>query len=137
MSTDGNNAEALTSRGDVAKSQSLQDEAAQSDLSLLSITEGESERGIPMVKFVEDIGAFADTFTPPASAELLIGAYSDLFSKFKQYEQSLGQKSKYDLRFVCRRFPCRVCLLYWILVLRAVQVLVKGYTYWCVRTGVC
>mmetsp|Transcript_19910 Transcript_19910/g.30759 ORF Transcript_19910/g.30759 Transcript_19910/m.30759 type:complete len:213 (-) Transcript_19910:1563-2201(-) len=70
----------------------LEEEAANSNISLLAITDGESERGIPVVKFVEDIGAFAETFEPSASAELLIGAYSDLFSKFKQYEQSLTQK---------------------------------------------
>lgn len=45
-----------------------------------------------MVKFLDDIGAFSKTFDPPASAELLIGAYSDIFAKFKSYEGSLAQK---------------------------------------------
>ncbi|CAB9507926.1 Prefoldin subunit 3 [Seminavis robusta] len=62
------------------------------DMSLLSITDGENERGIPVVKFIDDVGAFAESFTPPASAELLIGAYTELHSKFKTYEISLTQK---------------------------------------------
>lgn len=64
------------------------------DMSLLSITEGENERGIPFVKFIDDVEVFANTFSPPASAELLIGAYSELHSKFKTFETSLTQKSK-------------------------------------------
>jgi len=62
------------------------------DMSLLSITDGENERGIPVVKFIDDVGAFAESFTPAASAELLIGAYTELHSKFKTYEISLSQK---------------------------------------------
>jgi hypothetical protein len=65
----------------------------QSDMSLLSITDGENPRGIPFVKFIEDVDAFANIFNPPASAELLIGAYSELHQKFKTYETSLQQKS--------------------------------------------
>ena len=34
------------------------------------------------------------SFDPPASCELLIGAYSDLFSKFKSYEMQLEQKKR-------------------------------------------
>lgn len=64
------------------------------DMSLLSITDGDNERGIPFVKFIEDVDDFANTFTPPASAELMIGAYSELHSKFKTFETSLSQKSK-------------------------------------------
>ena len=64
------------------------------DMSLLSITDGENERGIPFVKFIDDVEAFARTFSPPATAEVLIGAYSELHSKFKTFETSLGQKSK-------------------------------------------
>ena len=64
------------------------------DMSLLSIADGENERGIPIVKFIEDVDAFANQFTPPASAELLIGAYSELHSRFKTYETSLVQKRK-------------------------------------------
>ena len=69
-------------------------EVVQSDLKLESVTEGQNERGIPIVKFLEDIETFANSFSPPASPELLIGAYSDLFSKFKKYESSLMEKRK-------------------------------------------
>jgi hypothetical protein len=64
------------------------------DMSLLSIADGENERGIPIVKFIEDVDGFANQFTPPASAELLIGAYSELHSRFKTFETSLVQKRK-------------------------------------------
>ena len=73
---------------------------AVDDMSLLSITDGENDRGIPLVKFIEDVDAFATSFTPPSSAELLIGAYSELHSKFKTFETSLTQKSKF--LFFCR-----------------------------------
>jgi len=66
---------------------------AVDDMSLLSITDGENDRGIPLVKFIDDVDAFANSFTPPSSAELLIGAYSELHSKFKTFETSLTQKS--------------------------------------------
>jgi hypothetical protein len=69
------------------------------DMSLLSITEGENARGIPFVKFIDDVDSFANSFTPPASAELMIGAYSELHSKFKTFETSLTQKSKFDFLF--------------------------------------
>ena len=62
------------------------------DMSLLSITDGENDRGIPVVKFIEDVDAFSNSFSPPSSAELLIGAYSELHSKFKTFETSLTQK---------------------------------------------
>ncbi|KAL7489826.1 hypothetical protein ACHAW6_015572 [Cyclotella cf. meneghiniana] len=71
---------------------STDSDAAVSNISLESITEGKNARGIPHAKFVEDIESFANSFNPPASPELLIGAYSDLFSKFKAYEQQLSQK---------------------------------------------
>ena len=64
------------------------------DMSLLSITNGENDRGIPYVKFIEDVEAFANSFSPPATAEVLIGAYSELHSKFKTFETSLSQKSE-------------------------------------------
>jgi len=64
------------------------------NISMDSVVEGTTDRGIPIVKYIEDIGGFAEQFTPPASAELLIGAYTDLFSKFKTYEARLTQKSK-------------------------------------------
>mmetsp|Transcript_41737 Transcript_41737/g.71414 ORF Transcript_41737/g.71414 Transcript_41737/m.71414 type:complete len:215 (+) Transcript_41737:70-714(+) len=62
------------------------------NISLDHITEGKNERGIPATKFLDDIELFAASFNPPASPELLIGAYSDLYSKFKAYEQQLSQK---------------------------------------------
>eukprot|EP00816_Leptocylindrus_hargravesii_P005943 CAMPEP_0196813158 /NCGR_PEP_ID=MMETSP1362-20130617/34157_1 /TAXON_ID=163516 /ORGANISM="Leptocylindrus danicus, Strain CCMP1856" /LENGTH=221 /DNA_ID=CAMNT_0042189215 /DNA_START=62 /DNA_END=727 /DNA_ORIENTATION=- len=62
------------------------------ELSLKDITSGKNERGIPAAKFIEDIDSFSNSFTPSASAELLIGAFSDLFSKYKQYEMNLTQK---------------------------------------------
>mmetsp|Transcript_12922 Transcript_12922/g.32589 ORF Transcript_12922/g.32589 Transcript_12922/m.32589 type:complete len:209 (+) Transcript_12922:95-721(+) len=69
------------------------------DMSLLSITDGENDRGIPVVKFIEDVDAFSNSFSPPSSAELLIGAYSELHSKFKTFETSLTQKQQnYDLK---------------------------------------
>lgn len=74
----------------------VEEEKAISNLQLESITDGQNERGIPVVKFVEDITSFSKSFDPPASAELIIGAYSDLFAKFKSYESSLNQKRKFD-----------------------------------------
>jgi prefoldin subunit 5 len=71
---------------------SLENEASKTSLKLESITDGFNARGIPTVRFVDDIGEFATSFSPLASAELLIGAYSDLFAKFKSYEESLSQK---------------------------------------------
>ena len=71
------------------------------DMSLLSITDGENARGIPFVKFIDDVDGFANTFTPPASAELMIGAYSELHSKFKTFETSLTQKSKPSNIHIC------------------------------------
>jgi hypothetical protein len=47
---------------------------------------------IPQVRFIEDIDEFAASFKPAASVELLIGAFSDLFSKFKAYETNLANK---------------------------------------------
>lgn len=75
----------------------LEEEVDATTLSLESITDGQNESGIPAVRFLDDIGAFADQFTPPASPELLIGAYSDIFAKFKAYETSLNQKSECNL----------------------------------------
>ena len=77
------------------KLKALAEEAENTSLSLEDITDGKTDRGIPRAKFIDDIGKFAESFSPPASAELLIGAYSDLFSKFKAYEQSLSQKRKF------------------------------------------
>ena len=69
-----------------------QEEKPIANISLESITDGKNERGIPGTKFLDDIDSFANSFDPPASSELLIGAYSDLYSKFKAYEQQLSQK---------------------------------------------
>ena len=82
----------------------LKKEAASTSLTLESITEGSNERDIPNVKFLDDIGDFAASFDPPASAELMIGAFSDLFGKFKTFETSLVQKRKFrcGILFVCR-----------------------------------
>lgn len=74
--------------------QALTKEAENTSLKLESITDGANVHGVPKVKFVEDIDLFAKTFNPPASAELMIGAYSDLFGKFKTYEGSLVQRKK-------------------------------------------
>lgn len=64
------------------------------EMTLLDITDGENERKIPVAKFVEDIETFSKSFQPPASAELLIGAYSELHEKYKTYEGSLTRKGK-------------------------------------------
>lgn len=67
------------------------------DMSLKDITNGDNGRGIPAVLFIEDITAFSDSFTPCASAELLIGAYTQLHEKYKLSEASLESKSTYPL----------------------------------------
>ena len=73
-------------------SDALTKEAEQTSLSIESITDGVSERGIPNVKFVEEIDSFSKSFNPPASAELMIGAFSDIFGKMKGVEGTLGQR---------------------------------------------
>ena len=79
----------------------LEEEANAQSLSLESITDGQNERYILAVSFLEDIGSFADQFTPPASPELLSGAYSDIYSKLKAYVSTRNQKSEF---VVTRRF---------------------------------
>lgn len=74
---------------------SEEDEQAIPDMSLKDLTDGENKRGLPIVKFVEDIGAFAESFQPPASAELLIGAFTELHGKYKASEVSLQSKRTY------------------------------------------
>jgi len=81
---------AASTGSEIIKRQEADEEVA--NLSLESITDEKNERGIPATKFLDDIELFANSFNPPASSELLIGAYSDLFSKFKAYEQQLEQK---------------------------------------------
>ena len=66
------------------------------DMSLKDLTDGENERGLPRVQFVEDIRAFADSFTPSASAELLIGAFTELHGKYKASEATLQSKRTLD-----------------------------------------
>uniref|UniRef100_A0A7S3P7U6 Prefoldin subunit 3 n=1 Tax=Amphora coffeiformis TaxID=265554 RepID=A0A7S3P7U6_9STRA len=62
------------------------------NLNLLHITDGETERGIPLAKFIDDVDEFSTSFQPPASAELLIGAYSDMMGRYRVYESKLAQK---------------------------------------------
>jgi prefoldin subunit 5 len=71
------------------------------DMSLLDITDGENERKIPAAKFIDDIGQFSASFKPPASAELLIGAYSELHNKYKTFEATLTRKRKYPTLVHC------------------------------------
>ena len=77
----------------LAKKETKDDEDVP-DMKLGDITEGLNERGIPAAKFIEDIEAFTQSFTPPASSELLIGAYSDLLAKYRAIEANLGSKRK-------------------------------------------
>jgi hypothetical protein len=62
------------------------------NMSIQCIIEGDNERSIPHAKFIDDVDVFAATFDPPASAELLIGAYSDLIAKYRNFETQLSQK---------------------------------------------
>jgi len=90
--------EAGKNKIEMAKASKTEDEGHEAkteipSLSLESITEpSKNESQIPKCRFVEDINKFSNSFTPPASAELLIGAFSDLFGKFKQYEMNLAAK---------------------------------------------
>ena len=92
MTVDGDQSESVVVQSTHDRFKSLESEASTTSLKLESITDGFNPRGIPTVKFVDDIGEFANSFSPPASAELPIRAYSDLFAKFKSYEESLSQK---------------------------------------------
>jgi len=76
------------------ESESIHPPPATLSLDLRSITDGASETGIPQVRFIQDISAFSESFVPHASAELMIGAYTELFAKYKNYETSLIHKSK-------------------------------------------
>ena len=98
-----------------SKEDALLQEGKTTSLTLASITDGfatERERqhnddddgddngvagagagAVPKAKFIEDIDAFSASFDPPASAELMIGAYSDLFGKLKALESSLAQRA--------------------------------------------
>jgi hypothetical protein len=78
------------------KADSATAEEAVPDMSLLDITEGVNERGIPAAKFIDDVDVFASSFDPPASAELLIGAYTQLFNKYKTFEGNLTNRRKWQ-----------------------------------------
>jgi hypothetical protein len=61
--------------------------------------EGENETyrsaTIPKVKFIDDIPQYIESFTPKlVTAELLIGAYTQLHTKYKLSETSLLRKRK-------------------------------------------
>ena len=75
-----------------AAAEASNDDAPVANISLQNIIDGTNERSIPKTKFIDDIDMFSGSFDPPASPELLIGAYSDLHSKFKQIEQQLTEK---------------------------------------------
>lgn len=96
MSNEENDSKQLSvALSDKDKAEELRKEAVTSNISLDAITTNKpNERGIPEVLFIEDIGKFAESFTPAASAEILIGAFSDLFSKFKAYETNLSSKKQ-------------------------------------------
>lgn len=64
------------------------------NLQMDDITDGHSERGIPVAKFIDDVGVFVESFQPPASSELIIGAYNDLHSRYKTMEASIAQRRK-------------------------------------------
>ena len=61
------------------------------DMKLEDITSGLNDRGIPEALFIDDVGSFAAE--KGASAELLIGAYSQLHQKYKTSELRLQYKS--------------------------------------------
>ena len=64
------------------------------NISVEHIIDGKNERDIPATRFIEDIEMFSSSFNPPASVQLLIGAFSDLFGKFKQIEAQLSEKKR-------------------------------------------
>ena len=76
----------------MSKEAALTTEAEQTSLSFESITEGVNDRDIPIVKFVENIDSFSSSFDPPASAELMIGSFTDLFGKMKSVEQTMANR---------------------------------------------
>jgi hypothetical protein len=77
-----------------------QDDVVVPNMSIHSIIEGDNERGIPHAKFIDDVDVFSATFDPPASAELLIGAYSDLIAKYRNFETQLSQKGTYETVYI-------------------------------------
>ena len=89
-------------------------EAEQTSLSFQSITEGFTSRDIPKVKFIEDIDAFSNSFHPPASAELMIGAFSDFFGKLKGVEGTLAQRGKVCSMSWCHLAGATFILIFWV-----------------------
>jgi hypothetical protein len=77
-----------------------QDDVVVPNMRIHSIIEGDNERGIPHAKFIDDVDVFSATFDPPASAELLIGAYSDLIAKYRNFETQLSQKGTYETVYI-------------------------------------
>ena len=75
-----------------SSSSSDDDDANVPDMQLNDITSGLNDRGIPEALFIDDIEAFAAQ-KGGASAELLIGAYSQLHEKYKTSEVRLQYKS--------------------------------------------
>jgi hypothetical protein len=69
-----------------------EEEEVPPDMSLEDITDGFNDRGIPAAKFIEDIEQFSESFAPAASAELLIGAYTQLHAKYKSSEAGLQSR---------------------------------------------
>lgn len=65
------------------------------NMTLLDVTDGANEREtIPKVKFIDHVQEFCESFQPTASAELVIGAYTELFQKYKTFEGTLLQRGK-------------------------------------------
>lgn len=93
-----------TTTTNMAEAKAQQEEVP--NLNLSHITEGETERGIPLAKFIDDVEDFASSFQPQASAELLIGAYSDLMRRYRVYESKLAQKRKSSSSFGRRSARC-------------------------------
>ena len=79
----------------MSRDAALKKESEETSLDITSITEGmasTSASAIPKVKFIEDIEGFSNSFDPPASVELMIGAFSDLFGKMKGLEVTMNQR---------------------------------------------
>lgn len=70
------------------------------DLKLEDISDGFNDRGIPRAKFIEDVAVYAASFQPEASPELLIGAFTDLHSKYKQREFASTQKRELSMAYL-------------------------------------
>lgn len=108
-SSDDETRTALAAATISGENQQEQDQQQQQypDLSLNDIIDGDNGRGIPSVKFVsEDVGMFVDGIfggsqdntggAATVSAELLIGAFSQLHAKYKSSEASLQGKRTWD-----------------------------------------